>query len=137
MLRGWLHGAISARAEFQPGYPGWKFSPALTINPNKIQRAITWQEFQPGLSFSPAACNHKSFQPGLKNNRLNGFILRVCLIFEYFTYNHSLTQVKWWTNQRLNASKKRNTLIVLFRDTQIISARADISARVDDKYSCD
>jgi hypothetical protein len=48
---------------------------------------------------------------------------------------NGLTQAKWWTNQRLIASKKRNRLIVLFRDTQIISARADISARVDDKYS--
>ena len=39
--------------------------------------------------------------------------------------------------QRMNASKKRNRLIVLFRDTQIISARVNISARVDYKYSSD
>ena len=41
------------------------------------------------------------------------------------------------TNQRLNASKKRNRLTVLFRDIQIISARADISAWVEYKYSSD
>jgi hypothetical protein len=80
--------------------------------------------------------------------------LRVCFIFKYFTYKHSLTQIKWWTNQRLTAWKKRNRLIILFHDTmdckitiviyfiihddtQIISARADISARVDYKYSSD
>ena len=64
-------------------------------------------------------------------------MLRVCFIFKYFTYNHSPTQIKLSTNQRLIASKKRNRLIVLFRDTQIISARAEISARVDYKYSSD
>ena len=41
------------------------------------------------------------------------------------------------TNQRLIASKKRNRLIVLFRDTQIISTRANISARIDYKRSSD
>jgi hypothetical protein len=95
-------------------------------------------KFQPGLKLSPACMSSQIISARAKKQRLNAFILRVCLIFKYFTYNHSLTQVKWWTNQRLIASKKRrNTLIVLFRDTQIISARADISARVDDKYSSD
>ena len=45
-----------------------------------------------------------------------------------------ITTVSHKSNGRLisvyYASKKRNRLIVLFRDTQIISARAEISARV-------
>jgi hypothetical protein len=42
-------------------------------------------KFQPGLKLSQAACNR---------NHLNGLILRVYFVFKYFTYNHSLTQVK-------------------------------------------
>jgi hypothetical protein len=67
------------------------------------------ESFQPGLSFGPVSRAEISARPKdkilriNKNNRLNGFILRVCFIFKYFTYKHSLTQIKWWTNQRLTA----------------------------------
>ena len=63
------------------------------------------ESFQPGLSFIPVSRVEISarfelpglkIQPGLKKQpfNLNGFILRAGFIFKYFTYNHSLTQVK-------------------------------------------
>ena len=53
ILKARLHGEFQPGLKFQPGWPGWNFSPASQTNPLKIKLAITWRGIQPGAQFSP------------------------------------------------------------------------------------
>ena len=75
-LRGWLHREFSARAEFQPSWPGWNFSPASRWNPVKISRAIISQSFSPGLDFSPVWANRAEISAQAKTRNFSHVIVQ-------------------------------------------------------------
>ena len=76
-LKEWLHGEFQPGLKFQPGLPGWDFSPGSERNPFEIKVAITWRrfparaEFQTGLRILARFKNRaRIFGPGWKCSSL-------------------------------------------------------------------